>query len=170
MKNNNEIVENLYDDLNSSVRESVDSAIDSITDVLKNRGKVAVVTGSGPNLHEGVTTLIAEMINKDILHGVTTSSAVIAHEMGGVLDEVKRVNGLKMGLNPKILPRGDIFEITVMSEESLELLKKEMIIDALKKTRGNQTRAAGLLDTSLRIINYKIHKLGIDSRLYRLNS
>lgn len=53
---------------------------------------------------------------------------------------------------------------------AVENFEKEMIIDALKKTRGNQTRAAGLLDTSLRIINYKIHKFGIDSRLYRVNS
>ncbi|MBW1791924.1 MAG: sigma 54-interacting transcriptional regulator [Deltaproteobacteria bacterium] len=53
---------------------------------------------------------------------------------------------------------------------AVENFEKEMIIDALKKTRGNQTRAAGLLDTSLRIINYKIHKFRIDSRRYRVDS
>ncbi len=53
---------------------------------------------------------------------------------------------------------------------AVENFEREMIIDALKKTRGNQTRAAGLLDTSLRIINYKIHKFRIDSRRYRVDS
>jgi Nif-specific regulatory protein len=40
--------------------------------------------------------------------------------------------------------------------------EKEMIIEALADTGGNQTRAAKLLDTSLRIINYKINKYNID--------
>ena len=37
-----------------------------------------VVVGSGPNLHEGVTTLIAELIRVGVVDGVTTSSAVVA--------------------------------------------------------------------------------------------
>ncbi len=52
---------------------------------------MVVVTGSGPNLHEGVTTLIAELIHKGVVDGVVTSSAVVAHEMAGTLDRVKRV-------------------------------------------------------------------------------
>lgn len=40
--------------------------------------------------------------------------------------------------------------------------EKELIIEALADTGGNQTRAAKLLDTSLRIINYKIKKYQID--------
>lgn len=39
--------------------------------------------------------------------------------------------------------------------------ERELIVDALKKENGNQTRAAKHLDTSLRIINYKIHKYNI---------
>ncbi len=49
-------------------------------------------------------------------------------------------------------------------------LEKELIIEALKETRGNQTKAAKLLDTSLRIINYKIKKYGIDPSFYRIPS
>ena len=42
------------------------------------------------------------------------------------------------------------------------------IIEALKRTGGNQTKAARELDTSLRIINYKIHQYGIDPRQFKV--
>ena len=129
MNSNRELIKQLYNDLQPSGREMVDRAVDRIVEAKKKQGKVVVVTGSGPNLHEGVTTLIAELINKGVVDGVTTSSAVVAHEMAGVLDEVKRVDGKKLGISGKILPRGDIFEITKMSPELLDQLKKEMIID-----------------------------------------
>ncbi len=45
------------------------------------------------------------------------------------MNEVKSVNGMKLGLSGKILPRGDIFEITNMSQELLNQLKREIIID-----------------------------------------
>ena len=51
---------------------------------------------------------------------------------------------------------------------AVENFERDMIIDALKHTRGNQTRAAKYLDTSLRIINYKIHGYGIDPRQYKV--
>ena len=129
MKPNRELIKQLYNDLQPSDRKVVEKAVDRIVEAKKRGGKVVVVTGSGPNLHEGITTLIAELIDKGVVDGVTTSSAVVAHEMAGVLDEVKRVNGKKLGFPGKILPRGDIFEITKMSGELLDQLKKEMIID-----------------------------------------
>ncbi|MFH7320394.1 sigma 54-interacting transcriptional regulator [Desulfurivibrio sp. D14AmB] len=51
---------------------------------------------------------------------------------------------------------------------AVEGFERELIVDALKKTGGNQTKAASLLETSLRIINYKIKKYQIDPRLYRV--
>jgi len=45
--------------------------------------------------------------------------------------------------------------------------ERAMIIDALKETRGNQSQAARLLGTTKRIIQYKIHKLGIDPWKFR---
>lgn len=51
---------------------------------------------------------------------------------------------------------------------AVENFEKELIVDALKKTNGNQTRAAKLLDTSLRIINYKIHNYGIDPKQFKV--
>ncbi len=120
----------LYENLDADVRDMVDQAVQSIVTAKNRGGKVVVVTGSGPNLHEGVTTLIAELINKGIVDGVTTSSAVVAHEMSGVLDEVKRVNGRDLGFSDDILPRGDIFELSLLSDEWLKRLQMEMILDA----------------------------------------
>ena len=51
---------------------------------------------------------------------------------------------------------------------AVENFEKELIIEALKKTNGNQTRAAKFLDTSLRIINYKINKFEIEPKNYKL--
>ena len=84
-----------------------------------------MVTGSGPNLHEGVTTLIAELIRVGVVDGVTTSSAVIAHEMAGTLDRVKRVDGRALGLPEADLPHGGHFELTVMNPEVLQAVGRE---------------------------------------------
>jgi Nif-specific regulatory protein len=53
------------------------------------------------------------------------------------------------------------FGITIRSKE------RTLIIEALKKTRGNQTQAAKILGITKRIIQYKIHRLGIDSKRFR---
>jgi len=51
---------------------------------------------------------------------------------------------------------------------AVENFEREMIIEALKKTNGNQTKAARELDTSLRIINYKIHQYDIDAGKFKV--
>ena len=44
----------------------------------KQKGRAVVaVTGSGPNVHEGVTTLIAELMHRSVVDGVITSSAAV---------------------------------------------------------------------------------------------
>ncbi len=126
---NREYIKHLYQDLEPSVRATIDEAVDCIVETKKRKGKVVVVTGSGPNIHEGVTSLIAELIHKGVVDGVSTSAAVVAHEMAGVLDEVHRVDGKKLGFTGEMLPLGDIFEITLMSGDQLDELKKEMDID-----------------------------------------
>jgi len=133
---NREPIEMLYRDLRPDTKEMLDRAIESIVSAKKKGGKVVVVTGSGPNLHEGVTTLIGELIHKGIVDGVTTSSAVVAHEMAGTLEEVKRVDGIQLGLKEDILPRGNVFEATLTSADWLEQINKEMPIDTalLEKT------------------------------------
>lgn len=136
MVTNREPIELLYQGLPTDTKEMLDRAISSIVSAKKKGGKIVVVTGSGPNLHEGVTTLIGELIHKGIVDGVTTSSAVIAHEMAGALEEVKRVDGIQLGFSEDVLPRDNVFEATLMSPDSLEQLKKEMLIDTvlLEKT------------------------------------
>lgn len=129
MVTNREPIELLYENLPADTKEMLDRAISSIVSAKKKSGKVVVVTGSGPNIHEGVTTLIAELIHKGIIDGVTTSSAVIAHEMAGALEEVKRVDGIQLGFTEDVLPRGNTFEATLMPAGSLEQLEKEMLID-----------------------------------------
>ena len=49
----------------------------------------------------------------------------------------------------------------------VEAQERTLILGALKETNGNQTRAAKLLGTTKRIIQYRIQKLGIDTRQFR---
>lgn len=134
-------IENLYANLPEETRHYLDIAIEKVVEAKKKGGKVVVVTGSGPNIHEGVTTLIAEFINKGLVDGVTTSSAVVSHEMGGVLDKVKRINIHEIGeefLDFDKMPRGDIFELTELTDAQWNELKKEMIIDDALVERCNE--------------------------------
>ena len=51
---------------------------------------------------------------------------------------------------------------------AVENFEKDLIIDGLKKNNGNQTKTAHFLDTSLRIINYKIHQYNINPKQYKI--
>lgn len=131
-------LEALEAQMDNVTRERIALAVDRIVAAKERGGKVAVVTGSGPNVHEGVTTLISELMRVGIVDGVTTSSAVVAHEMGGVLDEVKRVNGHALGLEPRLLPRGDTFELSLMDEDTLAEVSEYMAVDAALMERLQQ--------------------------------
>ena len=128
-KINRELIQTFYGELDERSKETLDAAAERVAAAKKRGGKVAVVTGSGPNLHEGVTTLIAELIEKGVVDGVTTSSAVVSHEMGGALDRVKMCGAAQLGLDEKFMPRGNVFEFTDMTDEELDELSKEMILD-----------------------------------------
>ena len=124
-----DLLNDFYKGLDQRSREALDSAVSKVVETKKRGGKVAVVTGSGPNLHEGVTTLIAELMGKGIVDGVTTSSAVINHEMSGSLDRVKMCDASLFGLDKSRMPRGNVFEFTDLSDEQTDILRKEMILD-----------------------------------------
>jgi hypothetical protein len=130
-------VQSLYRGLEEPVRQTIDRTVEAVVSARRAGRKVAVVTGSGPNLHEGVTTLIAELIRTGIVQGVSTSSAVVAHEMAGALDKVRRVDGRALGLPESLLPRGGLFEMTLMSPETESLVRQEMAVDEglLRKVR-----------------------------------
>jgi Nif-specific regulatory protein len=55
-------------------------------------------------------------------------------------------------------------------ESAVESFERDMIQDALKTSRGNRARAARLLDTTERIIGYKIKKYGIDCSRFKAPS
>jgi len=52
--------------------------------------------------------------------------------------------------------------------ESVANLEREMIVDALKKTRGNMAAAARLLAATERILRYKARKYGIRRQTFRV--
>ena len=149
---NLKLIDDFYNDLPELYQTRVDDSIKIIVDAHKENKKISVVTGSGPNIHEGVTTLIAELINKGIINGgVLTSSAVVGHEMGGALDRVRRVDGKLLDFKGRDvwLPKGDVFEANILTEETLKMLEKEMDIDRdlinqINNTEGKKIiKAAG---------------------------
>jgi hypothetical protein len=135
-------IERMYKGLTPKTKARLNRAVKEIVESKKSGGKVVAVVGSGPNIHEGVTTLIAELMRKGIIDGVSTSSAVINHEMGGTLEKVKRFDGKAFGFEAKKLPSDRQFEVSMISESVLESYQKEIHIDRslyrrMRKSRGN---------------------------------
>lgn len=119
------LINELYNSLNQQNKEWVDQSIEEIVQTKEKGGNIVVVTGSGPNIHEGVTTLIAELIHKGIVDGVTTSSAVVAHEMAGSLEKVHRVDGRKLGIPQEKLPLDNLVEASILPEEDARMIREE---------------------------------------------
>ncbi len=155
--------------LNPETLSFIEQSVEKIVAAKEKGKKVVVILGSGPNLHEGVTTLMAELMDKGVIDGLSTSSAVISHELAGVLDKVKRINGLDLGIDANLLPKGDIFEITQLSPKWLEKIDKEMYIDHDLIQRGNESdgsviiKAAGNMGYPMGLRSERIAKeiLGI---------
>jgi hypothetical protein len=146
-----ELMTEIEQRLDETALDRVEEAVEHIVAAKERGGKVAVVTGSGPNVHEGVTTLIAEMMRVGLVDAVSTSSAVVAHEMGGTLDEVKRCLGKPLGIPPEILPRGGEFELSLVDDDTLDAIERYMpldrdLIDRLRAAEGKTIiKAAGNL-------------------------
>jgi Nif-specific regulatory protein len=51
--------------------------------------------------------------------------------------------------------------------DAVAAYEKDLIQDALKTTRGNRAKAARLLDSTERIINYKVKRHRIDAKRFR---
>lgn len=58
-------------------------------------------------------------------------------------------------------------EVRVTLESAVATLERDLIQDTLKSTHGNIARAAKLLDSTERILGYKISKYNIDARRFR---
>ena len=135
-------IEQMYKGLAPKVKSRLKLAVEWIVQAKERGGKVVAVVGSGPNLHEGVTTLIAELMHKGIVDGVLTSSAVINHEMAGTLEKVKRINGVAFGFESSKLPVDGTFEVTMISKARLEEFQREIPLDIplyyrLRRAKGN---------------------------------
>ena len=78
----------------------------------------------------------------------------------GVIHSYHLPPTLQTGVESDTLP-------TLSMEEAVANLEREMIIDALKNTRGNITRAAEILQTTVRKFAYKANRYGVDFRHYR---
>jgi hypothetical protein len=123
------VIENMFNNLPSKAQVRLKRATKWIVNTKEKGGKVVAIVGSGPNLHEGVTTLLAELIHKGIIDGVSTSSAVINHEMAGTLEKVKRFDGVAFGFEREKLPSDGFFEVSILSNTELEEFQREIPID-----------------------------------------
>jgi Nif-specific regulatory protein len=79
---------------------------------------------------------------------------------GGVIHSYHLPPTLQTGSESDTLP-------DLSLDEAVASLEREMIIDALKNTRGNITRAAEILKTTVRIFSYKAKKYGVSYKHYR---
>ena len=129
METNRDVIQQIEQGLSPQILERVDAAAQAIIRAKESGGKVVAVVGSGPNLHEGVTTLLAELMHKGLVDGVSLSSAVVNHEMGGTLEKVKRIQGEFFGLDPKLLPLDGIFEVSILPEDAINEIHKEVSFD-----------------------------------------
>ena len=137
-----EVIENMFNNLPSKAKVRLKLATKWIVNAKEKGGKVVAVVGSGPNLHEGVTTLLAELIHKGIIDGVSTSSAVINHEMAGTLEKVKRFDGVVFGFEREKLPSDGFFEVSILSNTELDEFQREIPIDIalyqkMRRAKGN---------------------------------
>ena len=52
-------------------------------------------------------------------------------------------------------------------KDALAAYERDLLQDALKTTRGNRAKAARMLSTTRRILNYQVERHGIDWRRFR---
>ncbi len=100
---------------------------------------------------------------------VGTLSADIPKRNSWPLNEHARVLGIVASLiafDVKLRRLAELERHTqfISLTSRVDVLEKDMIVDALKLTRGNVAAAARLLKITPRIIRYKMKKLEIDSR------
>lgn len=129
MKINKQLLLSLLAQLPEITRKRIDNSVDAIVNAKKRGKKVIAAIGSGPNLHEGVTTLVAELMHKGIIDGATTSSAVISHEIAGTLDKVKRVSAKELFLEDEKMNFFEAFEATILTPSKILTLLKELDFD-----------------------------------------
>lgn len=143
MQIDHDAVKTMEQELDPQIRTRLEEAAEMVVQAKRRGGKVVAVLGSGPNIHEGITTLVAELIYRGLIDGVSTSSAVIAHEMAGTLEKVKRIDGRAMGFSADKLPLDGKMEVSLLTGRQFEQYQKEMVLDPdlfqrMKQAEGNE--------------------------------
>ena len=115
--------------LSPSVADDVKQAVKKWVTAKEQGEKVVVITGSGPNLHEGVTTQLANMVAIGLVDGIITSSAVVGHELAGALERVRRVSGAELGYVAEHLPSDGRLEVALLSQEKWNKLAQDTLLD-----------------------------------------
>lgn len=69
-------------------------------------------------------------------------------------------------LPPSLQLKGDADADVLSFTDAVERFEQELLVDALQRARGNMLEASRLLNTSYRIINYKVKKLNIDPKKF----
>lgn len=75
--------------------------------------------------------------------------------------------GLMSRQRDSIMKPGSLNRNLSKLKDRVDAYERVLVVEALKSARGNQSRAAVLLGTSQRIVNYKINKYNIDVRQFR---
>lgn len=157
-------IDKIYNAFSPKIKSRINKAINEIVRAKEKGEKVVAVLGSGPNLHEGITILVAELIHKGLIDGVSTSSAVISHEMAGTLEKVKRIQGQQIGFNAGKLPADGYLEVSIMPKSRLESYSREIKInnklyqkmrrmkgETIIKVAGNMAYPTGLRTEKLAV-------------------
>jgi Nif-specific regulatory protein len=84
-------------------------------------------------------------------------------------DKLIRSQDLPEAIKKKICVAEKINLTNSSLEEAVFNFERKMIEDALEKTKGNKQHAAHLLQTTNRIMGYKVSKYNIDVRSYKLS-
>lgn len=121
-------------------------------------------------IKSGHKTLGAVSVDRQYYKGIDLEEDLqLLTVLSGIFLQAASETGSASGCSAEHLP--GLTQSPAGSEEpfasQVEAFEKSIIIRALEKARGNQTKAAAELGTSLRIINYKIGKYLIDYRPFR---
>ena len=82
-------------------------------------------------------------------------------------EEIRLSAGLVVGRGPGQAGGDGLVERLMNSEISFEEFERTLLVRALEKTRGNQSRAARMLGMTRRTLQYRIEKFGIDTSRMR---
>ncbi|MHC4970889.1 MAG: sigma-54-dependent transcriptional regulator [Planctomycetota bacterium] len=119
--------------------------------------------------------------------GLRAADALRAHTWPGNVRELRNVieRGVIMGSGPSLeaedlrigtgvfSPRpesngeGQLVDRLMSSEIAFDEFEREVLVQALERTHGNQSRAARLLGMTRRTLQYRIDKFKIDTRLMK---